>query len=486
MTASAPEGSFRHPLPRRPADLELDVATMRELTDACARYAIDHVASLPQQPSWDVDGAAALAREFQEPPPEQGLAFESLLARFDGAVRKSFTTAGPGYLAYIPGGGLYPAALADYLALAVNRYVGVWNAAPVLVQMELTAIEWLRELVGFPAGAQGLLTSGGSMSNLVAVATARRVRLGDDFRNAAIYVSDQTHHSVHKAAVLAGFGEHNLRDIPVDGRFRMRLEALRNAIAADRSRGDRPFLVVANAGTTNTGAIDPLPEIADLCERESLWLHVDGAYGGFFRMAPGGDRLLPGLERADSLALDPHKGLFLPYGTGCLLVRDPEALGRAHAYSASYLQDLDRPEGAVSFADISPELSRDFRGLRVWLPLALFGAEAFRDNLREKLELARWAYEELRDEPGIEMLDEPQLSIVAFRYVPASGDADAANARILQRVNGYRRVFISSTRITGRIVLRFCVLSFRTHAREMAMAVEDVRRAVREEMGAGR
>jgi len=238
--------------------------------------------------------------------------------------------------------------------------------------------------------------------------------------------------------------------------------------------------VVANAGTTNTGAIDPLPEIADVCQRHGLWLHVDAAYGGFFRLVPGGEKLLPGFERADSLTLDPHKGLFLPYGTGLLLVRDAEALRRAHQLRAGYLQDLQHPPGAVSFADISPELSREFRGLRLWLPLKLFGVAAFRDNLREKLELARWAWEELRAEPGFECLDEPQLSVVAFRYRPRHGDPDEFNQRLLQRVNGRRHVYLSSTRLRGMYVLRICVLSFRTHTREIRTAVEDVVDSARE------
>jgi len=472
--------TWNAPPPPDAPSLDLSADAMRAATELCTRWAIDHIASLHAQPSWDLDGAGEVAAGFREPPPEHGAPLETLLQRFAGAVEKSFNTAGPGYLAYIPGGGLYPAALADYLSLAVNRYVGVWNAAPALAAIESAAIEWLRSLVGYPAGARGILTSGGSMSNWIGLVTARRNRLDDDFARAVIYVSEDTHHSMHKAAVLAGFPAGRVREVGVDARRRMRVDALATAIRADRAAGLQPFLAVASAGTTNTGAIDPVPAIADLCVQYDLWLHVDAAYGGFFRLVPAGETLLPGLERADSLVLDPHKGLFLPYGTGCLLVRDPEALRRAHAFRAGYLQDLEHPEEGDSFADISPELSREFRGLRVWLPLALFGAAAFRANLAEKLALARWAYEELRRTPGCECLDEPQLSVVAFRFVPRRGDANTFNRRIQQRVNGYRRVYLSSTTFDGAFVLRFCILSFRTHGREVAMAVEDVRRAARE------
>jgi aromatic-L-amino-acid decarboxylase len=481
MNPLHPAHRFREEPPRGAVNLELDAATMRRLTDACTEFATAHIASLSQQPSWDLDGASELARTLREPVPQQAVAFETLLGRFTAAASKSFNTAGPGYLAYIPGGGLYPAALGDFLSLVTNRYVGVWNAAPVLVQMELTAVDWIRELVGFPTGSRGILTSGGSMSNLIALVTARRTRLGEDFRDAVIYVSEETHHSVHKAAIFAGFAERSVREIAVDERFRMRVDALERAIANDRADGRRPFAVVGSAGTTNTGAVDPLPAIAALCKREGLWLHVDGAYGGFFRMVSDGETLVPGLEDADSVALDPHKGLFLPYGTGCLLVRDHEALRRAHTFRAHYMQDLRETDETVNFADISPELSREFRGLRVWLPLALYGAEAFRDNLREKLELARWAWNELRSEPGMEMLDEPQLSVVAFRVRPPSGDANAFNARLLDRINGYRRVFLSSTRIRGQFVLRMCILHFRTHGAQIQNAIEDIRRAINEE-----
>jgi aromatic-L-amino-acid decarboxylase len=453
---------------------------MREITSKCTEFAIQHIESLPAQPSFDLDGVREIADSLREPPPDLGTNIEKLLETLGIAVPKSFTAAGPGYLAYIPGGGIYPAALGDYIALAVNRYVGVWNAAPALVQLEATVTDWLRELVGFPVGTQGLLTSGGSMSNLIALVTARRTRLPEDFLGGVLYMSEETHHSVQKSALLAGFREAHVRELPVDARCRLRLDALETAIEHDRERGRTPFLVVANAGTTNTGAIDPLPQIADVCQRHGLWLHVDAAYGGFFRLAPGGEALLPGLERADSATLDPHKGLFLPYGTGLLLVRDAEALRRAHTQRAGYLQDLHHPPGAVNYADISPELSRDFRGLRLWLPLKLFGINAFRDNLREKLALARWAWEELRHEPGFECLDEPQLSVVAFRYRPRRGDPDEFNARLLQRINARKRVYISSTRLRGQYVLRFCVLSFRTHTREIQMAVEDAIESARE------
>jgi aromatic-L-amino-acid decarboxylase len=297
-----------------------------------------------------------------------------------------------------------------------------------------------------------------------------------------IYFSGETHYCVSKAARLAGFPRASLRALPTDARLRVSTEALAEAIREDRSRGRRPFLVVANVGTTNTGAVDPLPEIVRIARESGLWVHADAAYGGFFRLVPGGEALLRGIEECDSITLDPHKGLFLPYGLGALLVRDGSALVRAHRESASYVQDV-AGEGSLGFADLSPELSRDFRGLRLWLPLALHGLGAFREQLVEKLSLARRAYDELRSDAAFEVLDEPQLSVVAFRLRAPEEEAERLGPELLRRVNARRRVFLSSTRIGGRYALRICVLSFRTHEDRVRDAIQALREEARALLG---
>lgn len=446
---------MRHPL-------EPDPEALRVLTDEVARFVVAHVASLPEQPSSDLEGVEAVRASLVGPVPETGRPLAAALDGLRPAIAKSFNTAGPGYLAFIPGGGVYAAALGDFIACAVNRYVGVRQAAPALVQIEETVLRWLADLMGYPEGARGILTSGGSLSNLSAIVTARVARLHeDDLLRGILYVSTETHRCVAKAARLAGFPVRNVRLVDVDARFRMRPDALETEIRADHARGLRPFLVVPSVGTTNTGAIDPLPEILDVARRHRLWVHADAAYGGFFRLAKGGEALMPLLPECDSMTLDPHKGLFLPYGTGCLLVRDGKALHRAHADHADYLQDVVGEE--PGFNDLSPELSRDFRGLRLWLPIRLHGLRAFRDALTEKLALTRQAFEELRRDGRFEILDEPQLSILAFRLRGEGEATDARNAELLRRVNARGRVFLSSTRIGGRYVLRICILSFRTH-----------------------
>jgi aromatic-L-amino-acid decarboxylase len=460
--------------------LEPDAQALRAMTDAVSRFVVEHVASLAQQPSFDLDGAEFVKRGFVSPVPEHGRPLEEILERLAPAVAKSFNTAGPGYLAFIPGGGIYAAALADFIACAVNRYVGVRVAAPALVQIEETAVRWMADLMGYPAGASGILTTGGSLSNLSAIVTARAERLHEDeLSRGVLYVSEETHRCVAKAARIAGFPARNVREVACDARWRMLPDALETEVRADHARGLRPFLVVPSVGTTNTGAIDPLPGILEVARRHGLWVHADAAYGGLFRIVENGERLMPGLEQCDSITLDPHKCLFLPYGTGCLLVRDGRALQRAHADSAHYLQDVVEAD-APGFNELSPELSRDFRGLRLWLPLQLHGLAPFREALQEKLDLTRWAWEALRRDDRFEILDEPQLSVIAFRLKGEGRAADARNEELLRRVNARRRVFLSSTRMRGRYLLRLCVVSFRTHADRVEDAVE----ALREEAAA--
>jgi aromatic-L-amino-acid/L-tryptophan decarboxylase len=462
--------------------LELSGEALRMLIEAATERILRHIESLPRQPAADTQGGAELARSLGEPLPETGRSAEKLLdLLFDRVIPKSFNTAGPGYLAYIPGGGLPHAAVADLIADATNRYVGVFAAAPGLVAIEANVVRWFCDMVGYPAGAGGVLTSGGSLSNFSALVTARRELLPEDFLSGTLYVSDQAHHSVAKAAMLAGLPERNVREIGTDDAFRIRLDLLEEAIRRDRAAGLTPFFLVGNAGTTNTGAVDDLVALAGLARREGLWFHADAAYGGFFVLTERGRRRLSGLERADSIALDPHKGLFLPYGTGCLLVREVGALKRAHAVSADYMPPMQSDADLPDYNLMSPELSRDWRGLRVWFPIAMHGIGPFRRNLDEKLDLALRAAEELRTIPGVEILAEPQLSIVAFRLRRDGLDDEALNALnrgLLARVNARKRVHLTSTMLRGRFAIRICVLSFRTHLDRVLEGLEDVRAAI--------
>jgi aromatic-L-amino-acid decarboxylase len=312
------------------------------------------------------------------------------------------------------------------------------------------------------------------MANFSAVVTARRALLPEDFLRGTLYATNQVHHSVTKAAVLAGFPASSVRVVPHTAELRMDVEALRELVAKDRADGREPFCVVASAGTTNTGAVDPIPELVTVRDQERLWLHVDGAYGGFFQLTERGRRLFTGIEQADSITLDPHKAMFLPYGTGALVVRDGERLHAAHNVEAEYLQDLSGDAATPNFAEYSPELSRDFRGLRVWLPLMLHGVDAFREALDEKLDLTRLLYDAVRAMPELEVPWEPEVTVVAFRL--RNGD-DEANRRFLDRINAPRRVFLSSTMIEGRFFLRACIVSHRTHRDRIEEAIDIIRQA---------
>lgn len=481
-TAPFSPGSTTAPAAVHP--LELPPDAMRELTEAVTERIIAFIQSLPDQPAADLTGGAELARSLVEGLPETGTAARDLIDLiFDRAAPKGLNTAGPGYLAYIPGGGLFHAAVADLVANALNRYVGVWIAAPGLVQLETNVIRWFNEMVGYPRTAGGTLTSGGSLANLTALVAARRQRLPEHFLTGTLYASDQVHHSVLKAAMLAGFPAANVRQIPTDQRRAIRLDALERQIAVDRRSGARPFFLVGSAGTTNTGAVDDLSALATLAEREGLWFHVDAAYGGFFILTERGQLRLAGIERADSITLDPHKGLFLPYGTGCLLVRTLDTLRQAHSATADYMPGLQHSDEFIDYCTISPELSRDFRGLRVWLPIKMHGAAVFRAALDEKLDLTEWAAGQLRLIEALEIVAEPQLSIVAFALRSAGHAPDEANRRnreLLDRINAKGRVHLTGTLLDGRFVIRICVLSFRTHKDRMEVCMEDIRRSVRE------
>jgi aromatic-L-amino-acid decarboxylase len=447
-------------------------AEMEEIGGAALAFAIDFVEARATAPAVDLDGALELAETLRGSPPEGPGEFGDLLDTIGRAAAKAFDAAGPGYLAYIPGGGLFSAAVADLVACVTNRFVNLAAPSPALVRLEANVVRWLCEQFSFPDESQGILTSGGSMANFSAVVTARTSCLPEDFLSGTIYVSEHVHHSISKSARLAGFPQGALRSVRSDDGLRLDVEDLRRQVRRDKRRGERPFLVVGSAGTVNTGAVDPLDDLAALCAEEGLWFHVDGAYGGFFQLTERGRRAFRGIERADSVTLDPHKGLFLPYGTGSLIVRRGSDLKAAHGGGASYLpaqSETDLPD----FADYSPELSRDYRGLRVWVPLHLHGVGAFRRALDEKLDLARKVYDALAEVGDLEVPWEPDLSIVAFK----SRRGNDATDRILEEVNASKRVYLSATELGGERYVRVAVLSHRTDEARIDEAIEIISKA---------
>jgi len=457
---------------------------MASLIEEVSRRTIDYLASLPSQPAQSTERGKEVAALLAEPPPEQGSSLDSILdLLFDTIIPCAFNTTAPGYFAYVPGGGLHSAAVANYLASAVNRFTGVWAAAPGAAEVEAQSLRWLAELMGFPEGALGVLTTGGSLSNLLATVAAREKLLGDDLSKGTMYFSREAHFSLTKAARVAGIRAQNFRMIALDDDHRMRVDLLEEEIRRDRQRGLSPFFVCGSAGTVDTGVVDPLDAIAKVASREGLWFHVDGAYGGLFRMVPELEPTLAGMEKADSLAVDPHKGLFLAYGTGALLVRNVEDLHSAFSDSASYLPAGE--EGGTDFFSLSTELSRDWRGLRVWLPFKLHGVDAFRQALREKRQLAVDARKTLEAEPDVEFAAPLDLSLFAFRQRwqgKSIDEENRLNRALLERINRSRRIMLGGTELDEKFFLRLCVLHLRTHRDRVDEALE----IIRESLEAGR
>lgn len=448
-------------------------AALREPVLAYAEWFLDELPRLPAYRVTEDKGRAIRDVTFGEEgrPVEEVL--ELLAEHVDGP---GLNPASGGHLGYIPGGGLYASSLGDYLADVSNRYTGVFFSSPGAVRVEHMVTRWTADVVGFPANAGGTLTSGGSIANLVCLAAARDARglRSRDVERAVVYLTSQTHHCVAKALRVLGMSECVTRYVPLDDRFRLRPDALEAQVEADARAGLRPWVVVASAGSTDVGALDPLDAIADVVARHGLWYHVDAAYGGYFMLLPGMRERFRGIERADSTVLDPHKTLFLPYGLGVALVRDVETLLTAFRSEAPYLQDTLLERDELSPADLSPELTRPFRGLRLWLPLLVHGIAPFRAALEEKLLLTEWLRDEL-GQRGWDVGPEPDLSVLTFRRAPAGVDpevVDRINARIVDLVKRDGRVFVSSTTIGGRYIIRWAGVVHRTHLSTARTLVE--------------
>jgi len=464
-------------------ELELSADAFNALLDAVKERLTLYIKGMESHPldlSHTVD--QEFLRQMIEPAPEQGTTIDSILSIiFEKGAVGSLNPASPGFMGYVPGGGLLHAGIADLIANALNRYVGVVSVAPVFAQIESNVIRWFSEIIGYPAIARGTLTSGGSLASLSAIVTARHVKLGEQFLDGVIYVSDQVHHCVTKAALLAGFPRSNVRIIEADEHFRLSVSAVKSAINEDRMKGLRPFMVVGSAGTTNTGTIDPLYELHTLAEEEGVWFHVDAAYGGFFRMTDRGHARLSGLDMADSVVLDPHKTLFLPYGTGALLVRDGNHLRSAHSSTADYMPPMQEDDLVFDFCELSPELTRPFRGLRAWLPIKMHGLSVFREYLDEKLDLAQWLQSRITEIPELQLIAPADLSILAFAVRPnglALEDRNRKTQALLVAINKKNRVHLTGTTVKGLFIIRVAIGVFRTHKKQIELLLEEVKSAI--------
>jgi aromatic-L-amino-acid/L-tryptophan decarboxylase len=444
------------------------------LSGAVLAHAESFLSWLETAPAFCADegSAAALAEApIGHNPIGMARALSVLSRHVDG---KGQNTTAAGFFAYIPVGSTYLAALGEFLAAASNQYSGNFLASPGAVRIENQVLRWLASVVGYPESAVGNLASGGSMANLSAIVIAREAAglKARDIERAVVYLTEHAHHCVTKGLRVAGLGECVLRRIPIDTRFRMNTAALETSMAEDARAGRIPWLVVATAGTTDVGAVDPLEEVAEISGRHKAWFHCDAAYGGPFALCREGKRILRGMERSDSVVLDPHKGLFVPFGVGAILVKDATAMRNAYSFEANYIPRAGRVPEEPSPMELSPELSRPFRALRLWLPLQVLGVAPFEAAQEEKLLLARYAHARLCTLDGVEVGPEPDLSIVVFRALPKSGDIDAYNALLERSIQEDGRISLSSTTLNGSRYLRLAILSPRTHRDAIDRAID--------------
>lgn len=379
----------------------------------------------------------------------------------------------PKSFAFVPGPSNYVSVMADTLATGYNVFSGGWNASPAAAELEIVTINWLLELFGFPKKkGGGLFTSGGSVANLTALVTARNQKCGKDFSKAKIYLSDQAHSSNVKAIRIMGFSKEQIRIIPTDGEFRYAVNKLKNAIARDRLEGFIPFCVIASAGTTNTGTIDPLEDIALICKNEDVWFHVDAAYGGAAILSKKGKKSLKGIQKADSITVDPHKWFYQPYEMGCLLVRNHRWLSSAFTEKPEYLRDIEGNQSEINFYDMGMQLTRRFRALKLYMSIKSFGMDAFAKAVTYNIELAEEAEKLLRESTQWEVVSSASLAVINFRYNPISiglleKEIDKINQHIVSKITESREAILATTVLNGQIVLRMCLINPRTSLKDV-------------------
>lgn len=455
-------------------NLEFSAERMREIGYRVIDHLVEHLSTLPSQPVGAKADPAVLLPLLRGPAPEHGTEFEIVLEQVERDVlRNSMHVNHPRFLSYVPGPGNFVGAMADAIVSGYNVFAGTWISGSGPAAVELTVLDWLREACGLPESAGGLFVSGGTMANLTALAVARHVVLQDRLDGATVYYSDQAHSSLEKALRLIGIQPSNLRKLPSGDDYRLPVSELEHSIRKDRDAGLRPFCVIANAGTTNTGAIDPLPQLSRLCRREQLWLHLDGAYGAATMLSARGRELLVGLELADSLSIDPHKWLFQPFEIGCVLVRDLNQLRDTFRILPEYLKDTHQDSAEFNFTDYGLQLSRSFRALKLWMSIKVFGMASFRAAIDRGFELAEFTEARLRQMPEWEIVTPAQMGVVCFRYRAAD---DAQHLRLVQSLLEDGSALITSTVLRGRTVLRTCTINPRTTEADITAALDQLGR----------
>lgn len=469
--------------------LALSAADFLDAARSAAELVAEYYRSLADRPVYVHTTAQALREILDEPLPREGGDLSPLLDTVrDVIARYNRHSAHPRLFGYVCSPGAPITVLSQMIAASMNINVTCWRSAPSGTQVEQTVIRWMKEILGYPAHAAGMLVSGGSLANFAGLAAARSAKApGNIVRDGlagappmCVYASREAHFSVAKAAVMLGLGEAHVRQVETDERFRMSLEALTSLVAEDRAAGRLPFCVAASAGTTATGAVDPIRDLADFARREGLWLHVDAAYGGFAALAPGARHLFDGIAEADSVALDPHKWLYGPMGCGCVLYKDPATALAAFSHDADYTRRIGlKDDEAFAFWDYGPELSRPLRALDIWMLFKFAGAARIAEAIERNIARAKYFASLVNASEDFEMLAPVGLSIFCFRYRPRdfSGDLNAMNERLLIALQRAGSSYLSNATLRGQFALRGCVLNYRTTERDMERLLADARTA---------
>ncbi len=458
---------------------------MRRLAARATDVLVKRIGGLDDAKAWDGEFRDVLDRQLGGPPPEVGQPAEEVLElAVQQALRYSARLDHPRFFGFVPSSPTWPSVVADFLATGYNINACTWLVSSGTSQLELTVIDWMREWIGYPESGGGLLTSGGSAASVEAMAAAREAAGHPE--HGAVYMSDQSHGALKRAAFIAGVRREHIRLVPSDDEFRIDLDALKRQIARDRAAGLQPLAVCANAGTSSTGSVDPLAAMADLCEREGVWLHADAAYGGFALVTQRGRELLKGIERADSVGMDAHKWFFQPYEAGALIVKDNRLLENAYTIGNDVLQDTVWGANHPNFADRGQQLSRAARALKIWMSVRTFGMARFRAAINQGLDLACRAAAYIDESPLLELMTPVTLSIVCFRVNPAAEDYDEEaleklNRKVLAHVFWGDLAFLSSTSLKGVFCLRMCILNHNTTWDDVQRTLESISDIGREE-----
>lgn len=463
--------------------MSLDVPTkqFQQWIEQAGKLINDYFEQFPERKVFAGKSAEEVIALFEEPLPEEGSEIDEVLNEVKGKVLESITnSAGPRYFGYITGGGNQAAVLAEMIKAALNQNNLKWHSSPASTELEKLVMQWVAEFIGYPKSSAGVLLSGGSVANFNCMAVARKIKSPMDVAEEGlynsppqtIYVSAEGHSSFDKAVDMLGIGKKYLRKIPVSNNLQVDVQKMEEAILKDKEAGLHPICAIAVAGTTNTGAVDDLHAIAELSERYDLWYHVDAAYGGPAAAVPRTSALFEGIERADSVVINPHKWMYVPFEAGGVLVKNPEYLRATFSTIPDYLKSNESTGSRTDLMEYNLPLTKEFKALKVWMTIKKYGARKLRQTIEKDIEKAAHLVDLIQKDEHLELMAPAPLSIVCFRYFRKTlteEELDALNDRIIREIESDGRIFLTGTKIKGSTALRVCFINHRTTLDDVAL-----------------